>query len=354
MSHSQQTTYRILDASANRASEGIRTIEEYVRFVLDDATLAASSKQLRHDLVDSLARLPHRELLAARDTESDVGTAVTTTNEYRRSSTADVVVAAAERVQQSLRVLEEYGKTINVTFAQQIEQLRYRCYTFNRDVQLRALADPLRHRLAAARLYLLIDCQTDQDDFVASIAQLASAGVDVFQLRDKQASDRRLYEYAKFGVAMARQKDAIFIVNDRADIAVAAGADGVHLGQDELPAVAARRIVGPQRIIGVSTHQMDQVHQAITDGADYIGCGPTFASQTKSFDDHAGTDFLNAVHQGTQETPCPAFAIGGINLDNIDQVIGCGFHRIAVTAAINRAADPCSAAQQLKQRLIAV
>jgi thiamine-phosphate pyrophosphorylase len=112
-----------------------------------------------------------------------------------------------------------------------------------------------------------------------------------------------------------------------------------------------RKIVGHDRIVGVSTHDITQVHQAIADGADYIGCGPTFPSTTKRFDSHAGTQFLKEVHAGTKETPRPAFAIGGIDRDNVAQVVACGFHRIAVTAAIARAGDPCQAARELRERL---
>lgn len=351
MRHSQQTTYRILDASANRAAEGIRTIEEFVRFGLDDSATSSAVKKIRHDLAGSLAKLKRSELLAARDTESDVGTAVETKAEYERANLADVITAAAERVQQSLRVLEEYGKTVDVEFARQIELLRYRAYTLHRDVELKAFRSARKLRLDDAVLYLLIDCKASEDDFVSAIRALSEAGVNMFQLRDKQASDRLLYERAKIGTTIADQCEALFIVNDRADIARATGADGVHVGQDELSPTTARQIVGSDRIVGVSTHNITQVHQAIKEGADYIGCGPTFPSTTKVFDSHAGTKFLKEVHAGTKETPRPAFAIGGIDRDNVAEVVTCGFHRIAVTAAINQADDPCQAARELRRRL---
>ena len=351
MNPTDHLTYRILDASANRAGEGIRTIEEFVRFALDETTLAEAAKTLRHELATALRRLSRSELLGARDTESDVGTTLETASEYNRVAAADVIAAAAERVQQSLRVLEEYGKTVDVTFARQIESLRYRAYTLHREVELLAMKAPRRARLADSVLYLLIECMSDEQEFVASIRGLAAAGVDVFQIRDKAASDRLLYQRAKVGAVVASECGALLIINDRADIAAAADADGVHVGQDELPAPEARRILGGDRLVGVSTHDLAQVHQAIADGADYIGCGPTFPSQTKAFDAHAGTAFLREVHAGTKQTPRPAFAIGGINAGNVDEVTACGFHRIAVTAAISGADDPVTAAKELRQRL---
>ncbi len=351
LNDSRQISYRILDASANRAAEGIRTIEEYVRFGLDDSQAAAVAKELRHELAAALSRLNRAELLTARDTDADVGTTLQTAAEYSRTEIADVITAAAERVQQSLRVLEEYGKTLDVEFARQIEALRYRAYTHHRGIELQAMAGVRTRRLADAVLYLLIDCGSSETEFVQAIRLLSDAGVDLFQLRDKQASDRQLYARAKCGAAIAKDCGAMFIVNDRADIALAADADGVHVGQDELPAVMARRVLGSERLVGVSTHSIDQVHQAIADGADYIGCGPTFPSTTKSFDAHAGTAFLKQVHAETRQTPRPAFAIGGINRQNLDQVTACGFHRIAVTAAINDADDPAAAARALRRGL---
>lgn len=353
MKDTQQTTYRILDASANRATEGIRTIEEFLRMGHDDSEQTLIAKSLRHDLTSALSRLDRAALLAARDTVGDVGTTVQTSEEYRRTSVSDVIAAAAGRVQQSLRVLEEYGKTIDVDFARQIETIRYRAYTWLRDVELTALADDRKQRLAAAQLYLLIDCGPSEERFIESVRTLAASGVDAFQLRDKQATDRMIYQRAIVASHVCREVGALLIVNDRADIAASADADGVHLGQDELPVTAARRLLGANRLIGVSTHDIQQVHRAIADGADYIGCGPTFPSRTKTFSSQAGIAFLQQVHEETRQTPRPAFAIGGIDINNVDQVTACGFHRIAVTAAINAADDPAAAARELQVRLTA-
>lgn len=354
VSHSHQATYRILDASANRAAEGFRSIEEYFRFALDDQKFCETLKELRHELAAALSVLPRVELLRARDTEFDVGTKIETESEYARVSSIDVVIAATQRVQQSLRVLEEYGKTTDPAFARRIESLRYRAYTLFRDVELKLLcssvsSDSVKSQLQSATLYVLIECMKDVDEFITSIKALSQAGVNVFQLRDKSATDRVLFERAVIGTKTAEEHGALFIVNDRVDLAIASQASGVHLGQDELPLIEARKQLGNDRLIGVSTHTMEQVHTAIAGGADYIGCGPTFDSQTKSFQQFPGTTFLKAVHQGTKETPRPAFAIGGISAENVHEVVACGFHRIAVTAAIMKASDRVAAAAKLKK-----
>lgn len=333
---------------------------------MDDVALTQQCKSLRHDLAEAMSRFARAELLAARDTDGDVGTDLQTTTEYDRVSLASVVGAAANRVSQSLRVLEEYGKTISTEFAMQIEQIRYQCYTCGSKLEQAARSanehedgvskQPGRGRsaedrsdlLAKAQLYCLVDATESTETLVAYCRELASAGVDVFQLRDKDADDRTLLERSKALAAMACETGTLMIVNDRVDIAKAANADGVHVGQSELPVQDARAVLGDNFLIGVSTHDVAQVHEAIAGGADYIGCGPVFSGNTKTFDDYPGPEFLLQVHEATAETPRPSFAIGGIGLGNVDQVIATGFHRVAVTGAIRDAVSPAAAARQLK------
>jgi thiamine-phosphate pyrophosphorylase len=142
--------------------------------------------------------------------------------------------------------------------------------------------------------------------------------------------------------------DTLFIVNDRPDIAVLSDADGVHVGQDELSVADCRTMVGSKRLVGVSTHSLAQARQATLDGADYIGCGPTFPSQTKAFEDFPGLEFLRAV-QG--EIHIPAFAIGGINGENIAGVLEAGFRCVAVSNAVTAAPEPAAAVRKLRQML---
>lgn len=130
--------------------------------------------------------------------------------------------------------------------------------------------------LLDARLYVLVDGRESPDRFAALVQSLVSAGVDVLQLRDKRLSDRELAQRARLIRRLTCDTTTLFIVNDRPDIAVLSDADGVHVGQDELTVADCRTIVGPHRLVGVSTHDLAQARRALTDGADYIGCGPTF------------------------------------------------------------------------------
>ena len=181
-----------------------------------------------------------------------------------------------------------------------------------------------------------------------TIAEAAAGGAQVFQLREKTLSDRELLERARNVRRWTREAGTLFIVNDRPDIARLAEADGVHLGQDDLPVAAARRIVGPDALIGVSTHTPEQVRRAVLDGADYLGVGPTFPSRTKSFDHFPGLDF---VRFAAAETSLPTFALGGISLANVPQVIEAGAKRVAISAAIAQADDPAMVARQLRSAL---
>lgn len=205
--------------------------------------------------------------------------------------------------------------------------------------------------LRAARLYVLVDGRESPESFVQLVQSLIEAGVAVLQLRDKRLSDRDLMQRARLLRQLTRPSATLFVVNDRPDIAVLSEADGVHVGQDELTAADCRRLLGPGRLVGVSTHDLAQARQAVADGADYIGCGPTFPSSTKGFEDYPGLDFLRAVQA---EIRLPAFAIGGIDQRNVAQVLAAGFRRIAVSAAVTAAGDPAAAAGTLRATLAAV
>lgn len=338
MLNDSQSTLRILDANANRAGEGLRTLEEIARFVLNSASLQSELKSLRHDLATAINRLPRHLLLQARDTPGDVGTQVTTEGEQNRPDAIAIVAAAATRTQQAIRCLEEYAKTFDEALPSNFEAIRYRAYDCFARLELLCRGDNRRlSRLQDARLYALIDACDSEDTMVQRIRMLAGVGVGIVQLRDSTVDDRTLFERARVGTIVAGQADVLWIVNDRADIALASKADGVHVGQEELPVDQVRRIVGPERLIGLSTHDLIQVKTAINSAADYIGCGPTFPGPTKSFASFPGCDFLRQVVDHFAESdgvPRPAFAIGGITSENVHEVAGAGFGRIAVTSAL--------------------
>jgi thiamine-phosphate pyrophosphorylase len=202
--------------------------------------------------------------------------------------------------------------------------------------------------LAAARLYVLVSEALCRASLVGTVSEVLAGGAQVIQLREKTMADRVLLEMARDIAKMARSAGALFIINDRPDIALLAGADGVHFGQDDLSVHDARRLLGPDALIGVSTHNLEQVRGAILAGADYLGVGPTFASRTKQFDDFPGLEF---VRQVAAETALPAFVLGGVTAANLGDVLAAGGTRVAVSHAVCAAEDPKGVAQALRNVL---
>jgi thiamine-phosphate pyrophosphorylase len=284
--------------------------------------------------------------LEARDTIHDVGTSVTARGEYERESPVEVARVSFKRLQEALRSLEEYGKIRGQAIAGSIERLRYRSYTLERAVLGGGEASA---RLMGTRLCVLLSGAQCVAGLDWTIQEAAAGGAGMIQLREKGVSDRELLERARNVRRWTRKANVLFIVNDRPDIARLVEADGVHLGQDDLPVAEARRIVGIGPLIGVSTHDIEQVRRAVLEGASYIGVGPTFPSATKSFPAFAGLDLIREV---AASTSLPFFAIGGIQAENVNQVVAAGARRIAVSAAIARADEPRAIAGVLYRALL--
>lgn len=335
---------RLLDANVNRAREALRVMEDYARFVLDDADLSAALKAVRHDLSEAMRPWIQQAILW-RDTPGDVGTINKTATELHRQDLADVVTAAGKRLGEALRSIEEYLKISAPADAGRVEGARYRFY----DLEQR-IARTLRssHRFDSVRLYVLITEAVCRRPWLEVAEQALLGGADCLQLREKEMDAGEMLRRARLLAELCHKHSALCVINDRPDIALLSGGDGVHVGQGDLPALEARKIVGADKLIGVSTHNLEQAQAARRDGADYIGIGPCFVSDTKRRDFVAG---LDVVRQVAQDVSIPAVAIAGITATNVDEVLKTGIRAIAVTAAICAADDPRKAAEELKKRL---
>ena len=336
---------RILDANANRAREALRVVEDYARFVLDDQPLCAELKQLRHDFSAAIAGFVGEAILH-RDTPGDVGTAVKTETERSREDVAHVVTAAGKRLGEALRTVEEYMKTLDFVRASRVESLRYRFYDVEHRIafSLRPRASPF----ADVRLYVLITESVCKRPWLEVAEQAILGGADCLQLREKSLDSGELLARAKQLVALCRQHNVLCIINDRPDVAMLSDADGVHVGQTDLPVRDVRKLIGTSKIIGVSTHHIEQAKQAVRDGADYIGVGPFFRSGTKPREFTAGPEYARQV---AAEINLPAVAIAGITEENVDEVLASGMKAVAVTAAVAGCDDPSGAARRLKEKL---
>ncbi len=331
-----QPVYRILDANLDRAREALRVLEDWYRLGWEDGDRAETCKTLRHQL----AAWHRPELRAARRTDTDPGTAVTTPPEQHRADVAAVLQANFGRLQEALRVLEEFGKLYDGNLAAAAKQWRYQTYILESGHP----KGDRRYRLQKARLYLVT---MPVENLEAVVEQALRGGVEIVQYREKTAEDGERYRQAQALCALCRRYGALFIVNDRLDLALAVGADGVHVGQTDLP-VAAIQQWGGSLLVGQSTTNPDELAKALAARVDYVGVGPVFATPTKPGKAAAGLSYV--AHAAAQAT-VPWFAIGGIDPDNLPGVQAAGATRIAVVRSLMAAPDPEQTARRLQTLL---
>ena len=332
---------RLLDANLDRAREGLRVLEDWARFALDRPDLVARTKDLRQ----RLGRLHRTSYKLARHTASDPATGLTHPAQAERRDGASVLAANAGRVQEALRVLEEFGRLEDPELAAEAATIRYALYDLEVDLlQAGRDGDGRRALLRRCHLYLVT---SPVDGLEAVEAAALAAGVRLVQYRakpDAPLDDRGRFEQAGALRQLCHRHGALFLINDRIDLALAVGADGVHLGQGDLPPAVARRLLGPDRLIGRSTHRLEDLHQAVADGCDYVGVGPVNATPTKPGREPVG---LAYVTKAAAECPLPFFAIGGIDPGNLAAVRRAGADRVAVVRAITAADDPGAAVATL-------
>lgn len=204
-------------------------------------------------------------------------------------------------------------------------------------------------RLVLPRLYVILDAALIPSNETEYASSLAEAGVRLLQYRNKSASARQLFESSQRLASVLRPHGVTFVVNDRPDVAALCGADGVHVGQDDLEVESARRVVGSEKLVGVSTHNLEQFQQALATSADYIAVGPVFATASKANPEPVvGTNFLRRVRSLTDK---PIVAIGGITLERAAEVVEAGADAVAVISGILTARDPVERARQYIQAL---
>ncbi len=333
---------RILDANLNRAREGLRTAEEYARLALSDAVLSGRCKALRgllKDMIDQDASLAAR-LLAARDVQHDVGLAID--GGAARLDLADVARAGIKRAQEALRVIEECAKAVAPVAASLAARARYEAYALEQ--QLFA-AGPARKLLRESPL-MVVFTRSQCRNWQQTLAALHQAGARLFQLREKEASARDFAAYAREFIA--RAADSVVLINDRADIAGAVGASGVHLGQADLTVSDARHSQGPAGLVGVSTHNATEAKAAAEAGADYIGLGAMFPTASKKVE---STATPQQVREVLATATLPVFCIGGVGPANLAALRELGVRQVAAGSSIVGAESPGAAWQAMAKGL---
>ncbi|MBN1392207.1 MAG: thiamine phosphate synthase [Sedimentisphaerales bacterium] len=339
--------YRIIDANFNRAREALRVIEDFCRFALSSTQLTTCAKQLRHALSAAVAHLDPSQLIAARDSLGDVGAGKTVDNQLQRNDLRDCFTAACKRLSESLRCLAEMTQTLNPEVAQTIENLRFTAYNLEKDIFLFADAT---EKFKSVRLYVIISSNLPAD-VISLTHQCVTGGADCVQLRAKDIEDAQLFALALEFTKICKDSGVLAIINDRVDIAVTAGADGGHLGQDDLPIEQARKLQTTPLIVGKSTHSIEQLHAACSELPTYVSLGPVSATATKPTASPVGLDYVKQGIAELADTGIAHVAVGGITLENIKDVLNAGAKTIAVCSAVTESADPARACKKLKEKI---
>ncbi len=370
----QREIYRVVDANANRAREGLRVVEEVTRFILEEPQFSARLKEIRHEITEVLKSFPARELLSARNSQGDVGRELYQPGEGRRDGYEEIIRANMVRSQEALRSLEEFSKAIDSRIGEKFKAIRFRLYSLEKEVgESLTLKDkvqvaPLPSRAQAGertkvrgkgkflynqvlrewKLYIVLDRELiGSQDPVEIVKAVAAGGGTVIQWRDKKGNMQEAIKVVSQLKEDSSLKNINIIINDRVDLTLAAGADGVHLGQNDLPLLQARKLLG-EGIIGASTHSEEEALQAEKEGADYVSLGPIFPTPTK---EDAGSPLgVRKIEEVKKAIRIPLVAIGGINETNIEEVIAAGADVVAVASAILKAKDITVATRELLSR----
>lgn len=344
-SSAESPLLRIIDANLNRLSEGLRFLEDLARLQLNDAILTQQLKFMRHELLRSDWAF-NQQLIAARNAVGDVGTDLEVPGEDKQRGLPTMVVANARRAQQSIRVLEELAKLPDTTFgldSGKLQQARFDLYTIEKHLLSRLLRQDKTQNIHG--LYVIIDTQALKGRTHLEVAsQVISGGAKIIQLRDKLLSKKELLPIAHQLKNLCAEHNVLFIINDYLDIALAVAADGLHLGQNDLPVKVTRQLLPIDKILGGSATTVEQATIIESEGADYIAVGAIYPTGNKETATVVGLERLQQVRQATA---LPLVAIGGINQDNAAAVTAAGADSVAVISAILEAESPEEAVRKM-------
>ena len=332
---------RLIDANLDRAREGLRVVEDWCRFGLERDDLVISLKDWRQ----RLGKLHQERYKRARSTVTDPGAGLEHPAQLDRHSPRQVVEANCGRVQEALRVLEEYGRNVDAPLSAEAAAIRYGLYDLEVTCLTATSGNNRRNRLQDCQLCLIT---SPCPDLVDRVTAALRSGVAMVQHRCKSGSDLERLAEARTLAALCRDHGALLIINDRIDLALAVDADGVHLGQDDLPTDVARGLIGPGRLLGRSTHSLNQVAEAHREDCDYLGLGPVNNTAVKPERPAIGAALVGEALAITHK---PVFAIGGISQANLNALMAVGCRRVAVIGAIMGSDNPEKASQNLLSSL---
>jgi len=335
--------YRILDANVNRAAEGVRVVEDICRFYYENEKLTKKLRDTRHKIRKNLKDIDHH-LLRNRDSAHDIGKKITNQSKIdKKDNLSQIITANFKRALEAIRVIEEISKTTANMYniGKEYEALRYELYYLEKEVlnltNKRSLPDGIYG--------ITFEKFSKGRSNIEVVRQMILGGIKVIQYREKDKSFKEMYEEARILREITKKAGVLFIINDHVELAMMVEADGVHIGQDDWPLLEVRKLLGDDKIIGLSTHSKEQALEAVKLGAGYIGVGPIFDTNTKDYAT-VGIEYLEFV---VQNIDIPFVAIGGIKEHNIEQIIKTGAKSIALVTEITEADDIAKKIDLLKK-----
>ncbi len=328
---------QLIDANLDRAREGLRVIEDWCRYGLQRKDLIVTIKNFRQQLGQC-----HKEIYKqARSASTDQGSGLTHLAQQKRNDPLEIVFANCARVQEALRVIEEFSRSTDEKLSNVASQIRYEVYELESNILKATRGNVLRKKLQSCKLCLVTKPHPELFNIVSNALK---AGITMVQYRCKKEIDSNKVSQAQKLAALCKEHRSLFIINDRVDLALALDADGVHLGQEDIPVDIARNLLGSEKLIGLSTHSLEEAKSAQDKGCDYIGFGPVFKTNSKPGLNPLG---FSSFKELSRSISLPWFAIGGINQKNVSQVFDEGATRVAVINSIMNEKDTYIATQTL-------
>ena len=322
--------FQIIDANLDRAREGLRVLEDWARFGLGEENCVERIKNFRQILGKNHLQVYKQ----SRNYIEDRCKGLTHQEQLNRKTPQQIINSNASRVQEALRVIEEFSRLHNNPLSKIASEVRYEIYTL--EIELLNLSEKkkLEEILNENDLYVITD---PMENLLETIESILVAGAKIIQYRFKKGTDRDHLEEAIKIKKLCKKYNSLFIINDAVDIALASGADGIHLGQDDLDLKTARKLLGHSKIIGISANNEIDISNALNGGCDYIGIGPVFETSTKKTKKPLGIEKIQTL---TKDINIPCFAIGGIKKENIPSLKKGGIKKVAIISGIFHSEDP--------------
>jgi thiamine-phosphate pyrophosphorylase len=345
---------RIIDANGNRAREGLRVCEDYARFALEDERAARDLKTARHIIAGAISSLPIKEvdLLSFRESEKDFGQQ----NSYDQSShplrLTDVFFNNLKRSQEACRVLEEITSLFENGVSQKFKKTRFDLYRIEKYIMETLAGNSVTwSKSLQSSLHLIAiteNLYANGRNLVEMMKDAVAGGATMVQFRDEKSSFKEVIRIFNQLNEIVQKSGIPFIINDRVDVALAVGADGVHLGEEDMDPVTARRLLGENRIIGSTVRNSSQAKEAEEKGTDYLAVGSIFPSKTKREVEVVGLSTLKSIIKAVR---IPVVAIGGINLKNLSQVLETGVTGVAVIQSLLSTDDIETRAKKFRTKI---